>query len=149
MDEKDIKTFKEGDIIFNEGTKESVMYDIHFGLVQIYKNYGKRDQVKLGELRGGFFGEYALVHDSERSATAVAGEDTELAIITPDTLERYFSDNPLKIDLFLQTLCDRIRDLDQRYVDALTCINEYNDADKKGEKPSADLIKRMKNFKYI
>lgn len=146
--EKEVRKYKAGDIIFREGDVEDVMFDICYGLVELYRNYEGKDQVRLGELRGGFFGEYGLGENRARSATAVAGEDTELIVITPDELERYFADNPLKIDLFMQTLSERIRSLDVKYEAALKCLGEYKNCKLNEETPSKDLLKRMDEFRY-
>ena len=70
-------TFKKGEIIFRQGEPGNCMYDIHWGRVGVYAEYGTANEKKLAELYpGDFFGEMGLLEQSPRSATVVALEDS-------------------------------------------------------------------------
>ena len=40
----DIQTYKKGQVIFKEGDKADCMYDIRWGSVGIYANYGTKQE---------------------------------------------------------------------------------------------------------
>lgn len=109
----EVKSFKKKEIIFEQGAYESFMYDIRWGRVGIYENYGKKDQRLLRELDADdIFGEMGLVEARPRSATAVSLEKgTQCVLITADDFSAYFKDKPAKIISIMQRMSQRIRDL--------------------------------------
>ncbi|MBR6965881.1 MAG: cyclic nucleotide-binding domain-containing protein [Clostridia bacterium] len=115
-----VMSFKKGQIIFREGDTGNYMYAVHSGTVGIYVNYGAREETKLTTLYAdSFFGEMSLISDEPRSATAVIEEnDTTLEIIRADDLEALFEANPLKIDMILTHLSNRLRRLTKDYAKA-------------------------------
>lgn len=73
--EKFLRTYRESEVIFEEGSIGRHMYVISSGSVQIQKQ-GNGGVVPLSVLgKGDIFGEMALVDSLPRSATAVAAED--------------------------------------------------------------------------
>ena len=123
-----VKSFSKGQIIFREGDEGTYLYQIHGGCVGIYSKYGTPEQVKLTSLyTNAFFGEMALVGNDPRSATAVVEEDdTMLECIRAEDLEALFKINPLKVDMILGHLSNRLRRLSQDYVKA--CAKAAEDA---------------------
>lgn len=111
----ELKKFKKNQIIFKQGDYETFMYDIRWGSVGIYENYGEKDQRLLRELRADdMFGEMGLVEARPRSATAVSLEkDTQCVLITNDDFASYFRDKPSKIIAIMQRMSQRIRDLSE------------------------------------
>lgn len=109
----EIKKFRKNEIIFKQGAYEDFMYDIRWGKVGIYVNYGEADERLLRELGSeDIFGEMGLVEARPRSATAVALEkDTQCALITKDEFSAYFKEKPAKILTVMQLMSQRIRDL--------------------------------------
>src|SRR5512138_1142975 len=79
---KFLRTFRQGEVIFSEGSSGQQMFVIKAGGVDILKRTRGRDEL-VGTLGPGeIFGEMALVDNLPRSATAVAAEDgTELVAI--------------------------------------------------------------------
>ena len=72
-----------------------------------------------------FFGEMSLICDEPRSATAVVEEnETTLEIIRADDLEALFERNPLKIDMILSHLSNRLRKLTKDYAKACAIASE-------------------------
>ena len=93
------KTFKKGEVIFKQGDLSDCMYDILWGKVGIYANYGTPEEKLLTTLETErFFGEMGMIEGRLRSATAVALEkDTRLRVITPETFNDYFRERPAKV----------------------------------------------------
>ena len=121
-----IKSYSKGEIIFREGDEGVYLYQILAGSVGIYSNYGQDDEVKLTTLyTNAFFGEMALVGKDTRSATAVVEEyDTVLEPIRAEDLAALFKTNPLKVDMILSHLSDRLRRLTVDYVKACADASE-------------------------
>ncbi|MBR3335184.1 MAG: cyclic nucleotide-binding domain-containing protein [Clostridia bacterium] len=123
-----VKSFSRNQIIFREGDEGTYLYQIHGGSVGIYSNYGTPKQVKLTTLyTNAFFGEMALVGNDPRSATAVVEEDdTMLECIRAEDLEALFRINPMKVDMILGHLSNRLRRLSLDYAKA--CATAAEDA---------------------
>lgn len=126
------KFFEKGSVIFKEGAWELSMYDIISGKVGIYANYGEDNETLLTELTAGrYFGEMAVVDAMPRSATAVALEDTETVVVKSGEFDEYLTENPDKVVDVFQSLCMRLRELSNDYIDACTTITEYVQAEDK------------------
>ena len=123
-----VKSFSRGQIIFREGDEGTYLYQIHSGAIGIYTKYGTPEQIKLTTLyTNAFFGEMALVGNDPRSATAVVEEDdTILEYIGAGDMEELFKINPLKVDMILSHLSNRLRRLSLDYVNA--CAKAAEDA---------------------
>ena len=148
--EADQRHFKKGQIIFKEGDFQMHMFDIRYGKVGVYKNYGHEDERLIATLaEGDFFGEMGLVEVRPRSATVVALEDTIADVITQENFGSYFKDKPAKVLSIMQHMSARIRYLTDDYLDSCECINEYLKAEESGQEKTAGLIGRMKKFAGI
>ncbi len=146
MNEEYARHYKKGEVIFGEGTYQQEMYEIQSGAVGIYKDYGKPTQVKLAEIRGEFFGEMGLIENSNRSATAVALQDTTVVAITSDNMYDYFMLDTYKIEGLLQTMAKRINNLDGEYMEICACIDECVQAAQSGQPKSPQLLQKMKKL---
>ena len=143
----ELKKFKKGEIIFNEGDWEMCMYDIRWGNVGIYADYGKDTQKLLTELAAeDYFGEMGLVESLPRSATAVALNDVTLNVITSEGLGDYFSEKPQKVLSIMQHMSNRIRELSADYKEACDTIAEYVELEGANAAKPDSLIKRMMKF---
>ena len=114
---KDVVSYPKGTVICKEGDIVPCMYDIHWGRVGIYSNYGKPEQVELTVLgANNFFGEMGMVDNAPRSATAVAlDNDTTVEIIHPEDFAELFKQNPYKVDMIVRHLSTRLRKLTAEY----------------------------------
>lgn len=74
--------FKTGEVIFKQGYPADNAYVIESGEVEIYKETpdGKEERVALLG-KGQMFGEYGVLDDAPRSASARATQDTSLKIM--------------------------------------------------------------------
>jgi CRP/FNR family cyclic AMP-dependent transcriptional regulator len=76
--EPDIRSFKQGETIFEEGEPADCMFSVVEGAVDIRLRGAVLEHISPG----GVFGEMALIDKLPRSATAVAAADCSLAAIT-------------------------------------------------------------------
>lgn len=90
----DTVTCAPGDIIVKEGDRGDTLYILTSGLLRVERqtNHGKDT---LGEIhKGGFFGEFALLESTERSATIEALSPSRLLTLSRNDLLRIFKSNP-------------------------------------------------------
>lgn len=105
QNEKDFVAYKEGDVIFSEGDLGSIMFGIVTGEVELRAGTKYLATVTENEL----FGEMVLLDSRERSATAVAVEDTTLAKITKERFLEYIAEDPSFALKVMGTLAGRLR----------------------------------------
>ena len=147
--DRNIRKMKKGEVIFKEGDLELCMYNIASGSVGIYANYGKEDEKLLVELKAdekAFLGEMGMIDESPRSATAVALEDTEVAVISSENFADYFKDHPEHIVYIMQNMSKRIRSLTADYLDACRAVAEAVEAEKSGKAKSNWFKDRVVKF---
>ncbi len=130
---KKVEKYKKGTIIFREGDLGRCMYDIHYGTVGIYTDYGTPNEKCLTTLSANkYFGELGMLNNMLRSATAVVlEEDTMLESIYADDFQELFEKNPAKIEMIIKHLSYRIRRLTYQYVDACKLVYEAAQAELK------------------
>lgn len=146
MNQYYVKDFKRGEVLFSENTIGTTMYYIQSGVVGIFKNYGKENQIKLAELDDGAFGEMAIADEGLRTATAVVLKDACIQVIEKDEMEAYFENNPFMKEELLKTVSERIRSLNREYMRVCGCISEYMKAEENGTPKSDLLIKQMRKI---
>ena len=114
---REIQTYKKGQVIFKEGDKADCMYDIRWGSVGIYANYGTKEEKLLTKLSTEeFFGEMGLIDDQPRSATAVALEkDTRVEVINK-TISGSYSNYELEAVLDIMYEADNRNGINSRIV---------------------------------
>lgn len=143
----EIKKFKKNEIIFSEGDSGDFMYDILSGRVGIYTDYGKPEQKLLATLEDeGFVGEMGMIERKPRSATAVALENTEAALVTLENFDEYLKNEPKKAVEVLRHTSARLRQLSADYIRACAAATEYIRIEEMGLKQSPDLMKRIKKI---
>ena len=136
--------FKRGEVIFRQGDPGNCMYDILWGSVGVYAEYGTPNEKKLAELRpGDFFGEMGLLEQSPRSATVVALEnDTQVSVIMESDFRDYFAENPAKVFTIMQTLSQKLRRTTQDYLDVCRTVYETVEGEKKGGEPRSEELEQ-------
>lgn len=103
--ESDIRSFKQGEIIFNEGDPADFMFAVVEGEVQI--NF--RGAVIERCTPVTVFGEMALIDRRPRSATAVAAVDCRLAAIDEKRFLRLVEQVPRFALQMMQVISERLR----------------------------------------
>ncbi len=143
-----LKTFSRGDIIFRQGDPGDCMYDIQFGTIAIYIDFGGANEQKIAELsEGQIFGEMSIIDYSPRTATAVACVDgTELLPISKGEFVDFFKKEPAKILEMLQQMCDRVKATTQDYVEACQTLEERQKAAKNGAEKDSALQAKIEKF---
>ena len=137
--------FKKGDVIFRQGDYSEVMYDIAKGKVGVFADYETETVQQLAELKAGdFLGEMGMIEVYPRSATAVALEDdTVLTEIGEDDLNEFFKDKPEKLLQIMKQMSERLRVVNQKYLNACRVAFENANAEATNTEKSEELKKEM------
>ena len=125
--EENTRLYKQGDVIFEEGSFEMWMYVLRKGTVGIYAHYGKEDEKLLTQVRakqGATFGEMGLLDSMRRSATAVAMEEVEVCIVNGENFADYFGNDPEALLDMMRSMSVRIRRLTNDYMEVCKVIAE-------------------------
>ena len=146
MNDDNTEIFRIGHILFSENDPADTMYYLDDGKVGIYKDYGTEKQVKVGEIREGFFGEMAMADNMRRTATAVILQDSCITPIKKEDLPAYFEQHPAYKMAIIKVLGQRIRNLNREYMTACGCISECIKADEAGKPKKEMLIRQMKKI---
>lgn len=135
---REYRTYKKGEIIFRQGDPADCMYDVRWGSVGIYLNYGTAQEKMLAQIRGNeIFGEMGLVDNVPRSATAVAMEiDTRAEVVTRETFSCYLKERPERVIAVMQSMSKRIRELTADYMEACRAVKEAVETEESGEEKS-------------
>lgn len=108
------KVYKDGEVIVRQGDLGDCMYVVQSGEVEVFLDTEVGEQ-RLAILQAGdFFGEMAVFEREVRSATVRAKEEARALKIDKKTLLRRIKEDPLLAVKFMETLSQRIRDLNAR-----------------------------------
>ena len=109
----DKKTFSKGEIIIHEGdTNADSMYFVVSGNVNVYKAYGKANELMLATLNtGDLFGEMSLFLNEPRTASVIADGDVILMEIKENNVYDIMSNNPKVAYDIVETLCTRLKNM--------------------------------------
>lgn len=143
----EIKEYKKGEIISREGDFELWMYDLLYGKVGIYADYGTPNQVELSVNSAPiFFGELGFLESMPRYGTSVALEDSVVEIINHDNLSQYFQNKPAKVMAIMESLALRMRNIYKLYALSCETLEEYLEVEQRGEAVTPELKERMERF---
>ena len=106
--------YRAGETIVRQGEVGEHMYVIQSGRVEVVRE-SEAGQVKLAELReGDFFGEMALFDRDVRSATVRPVKEARVLTIDKKTFLRKVHEDPSLAFRVMQTMSQRIRELDEQ-----------------------------------
>ena len=144
----DIRTYRNGEVIFRQNDDGQGLYCVQDGKVGIFLDYGGPNEVKLADLMSDqFFGEMGLLEKLPRSATAVSlSDDTVIEVITEDGFYSYFEENPAKVLMLMQQMCNRLRRTSKDYLRACSTVRETVESEKTGKPKSKSLLKRIADY---
>ena len=144
----EIVKYKKNQVIINEGAIADDMFEIVFGQVGIYLDYGLETQKEISILgEGDFVGELELIDSSTRIASAVALTDNvTVKKFTMDDFNLFVRENPGKVILMIQQLSGRVRSLDNHYYDACTLIDEFRKAAEENVPANPELVAKSRRF---
>lgn len=144
--------YKKNQVLFNQGDVADFMFEIVSGRIGIYMDYEVEEgQKELGILEDGdFLGELEFIDASARIATAVA-LDNEVVVkkLNIDDFNEIMKEKPAKVILMIQQLSDRIRKLDNNYLEACQTIDEYRRAEEENLPKSEGLIAKLRKFSAV
>lgn len=114
------KQFKRGDTIFRKDDRGTHLYVVLEGAVKIALpgEFGQEALVAIARA-GEYFGELALLDRSPRSATVVALEDTQAALLAADDFLAFLESHPLAVRTVLEALARTVRRLSDRVEDLI------------------------------
>ena len=108
------------EVIYREGDPGDRLYVLAEGGIEVWKNYGSPNQVRLAAQDDvSCFGEMGVLDESPRSATIVAAEDTRLLSLDGTQLKELIMHRPEIAFDFFSVLVSRVRHADQRFEDAV------------------------------
>jgi len=109
--------YKDGDAIVKQGELGDCMYVVQSGEVEVVQKTGGGEQQLAVLGAGDFFGEMAVFEREVRSATVRAQGEARALKVDKKTLLRRIKEDPLLAVNLLQTLSQRIRDLNAQMAD--------------------------------
>ncbi|MBI1728958.1 MAG: cyclic nucleotide-binding domain-containing protein [Candidatus Rokubacteria bacterium] len=113
------RTFKAGDVIFNEGDDaKGEAFLVHEGKVEVRKQFGAEARLLVVLGKGQLLGELALFRNAPRSATAIAAEPVTLLLIPAHRLEALMRTNPSLAMAIVKDLSGRMLAAEERARDA-------------------------------
>ena len=107
------KSYSSGDVILTEGeTRADSMYLVTSGSVDVYKGYGKANEVLLSTLTtGAIFGEMSLFLKEPRTATIIARGAVTLTEVTESDMYQLMKNKPDFAYSIAKTLCTRLKNM--------------------------------------
>src|SRR6185295_10903883 len=111
-----LKAYKAGRNIFQEGEPGDGLYLILEGRVQITCLLGQDQRIVLSRLKDGdFFGEMAVLDNQPRSATATAETDATVYFILRDDLLKVLERSPSLAANLVKEFSQRMREFNHQY----------------------------------
>lgn len=109
------ESYKPGDFIFFEGDIENHFYIVETGVVKIFTkdNQGQRIPI-LEVVDGESFGEFALISNSPRSATAQALTDVTLVRVSEQGFKELMGDLPTWAECMLKSFVERLQNMTEK-----------------------------------
>lgn len=105
-----VRRIDAGEPLFLEGDVPAAMYVVTSGLVHILRRGRVLEDVRAG----GVVGELAMIDEHPRSAAAMAGADSEVAVIDRPALLRLLRTEPVIALAIMRILARRIRAMNRR-----------------------------------
>lgn len=144
---EEMKKFRKGEVIFKEVVFQLWMYDLLFGAVALYVDYGTPEEVLVSSTSApAFFGEVGLMESIPRFATAVALEDCVTKVIRHEDLSEYFRNNPSKVMSMLESLSEKLGTAYRMFGYACQTFEEFVETARSGKSVSDSLKAKALKF---
>lgn len=112
------ETFKAGQFIFLEGDKSAHFYIIQDGTVEIFTNSGK-EYFKIAVLGPGeSFGEFALLNNAPRSASARAISDVQVVKVSERGYQQMLNELPGWASCMMASFVRRLKMMNERVLES-------------------------------
>jgi signal transduction histidine kinase len=118
------KSYKSGEIIFEEGDNAERFFIVLDGAVEVWKDFKDPEPDMLAvHGKGHLFGEMAIIDDLPRSATVIAKDATRLLYIERNDFHRIVTENSAVAISLLKSVSLMVRKSNQSFVDNLRARN--------------------------
>ncbi|MFP4416569.1 MAG: Crp/Fnr family transcriptional regulator [Chitinispirillaceae bacterium] len=108
------RTFKDGEVICEEGSLGREMFIIEKGSVGVFKN-GENGRVKLATVgENGIIGEMSILDNLPRSATVIAQQQTSVTLINESIFKNTLQKAPIWLTSIVKIVVSRLRDANRR-----------------------------------
>ncbi len=113
-----VKSYKKNTIVVDKGDETSSLYVILSGSIKVFLADADGKEIVLSNmLAGDYFGELALIGETQRSASIVTLEDSKFAVISKSALKTCLAKNPEMAFNIINGLIYRINHLTQKVSD--------------------------------
>ncbi|MEP7111308.1 MAG: response regulator [Ferruginibacter sp.] len=107
--ERNVNHYKRKQVIYSEGNHPARLFYIEKGKVKIFKTHSDGKELTVGLFNeGDFLGYTALLEESVYKETAVAIEDTDIAIIPKEEFDTLINNNREVTQKFIQLLAKNV-----------------------------------------
>ncbi len=125
------ESYKEDDIIYNEGEKGGTLYFLLSGKVRICRTSQFGDLLPYAAVNDGeTFGLMSFIDGSNHNATAISDKDCVVAEIKRESFETLLEKDPMMFAKVYKKigihLCDIIRTMNKQYMDLTTYMFTKN-----------------------
>lgn len=135
-----IKKYKKGDIVFNEGDKSDAMYYIQSGSIRLFKKKGN-GSIELGTVhKGEVIGEMGFLDGGHRSASAEIMYDADLVEINSGQMAEQLKNLPQWISVLLKTVVNRLRSANNKIKQLETVTSSINYGNEGGNSSSYEFL---------
>jgi len=108
------RCYKKGELIFQEGESSDTLFIVHQGLIKLSKlNEEGKEQIIRLLFPGDFFGQFALLQNSNHYANAEAVEKTTVCLIDKIAFIKKLEKNPMMALHFINELNNRLSRADE------------------------------------
>lgn len=120
------ENYKAGENIFFEGEVQNHFYIVESGTVQIYTMSKQAERVNIAQIKDGeSFGEFALLSNMPRSATAQALTDVVVVKVSEEGFKKLLSELPVWANCMMTSFVDRL----QNMTEALKSAEQFSSRD--------------------
>ncbi|MNK12114.1 cAMP receptor protein [compost metagenome] len=106
------ESYAAGDYIFFEGDLENHFYIVETGVVQIFTKNKQGQRVDICQMVDGeSFGEFALLDNKPRSATAQALTDVHLVKVTEEGFKELVAELPVWANCMMKSFVERLSNM--------------------------------------
>ncbi len=111
-----LKSYRKNTVIIEKGDESSSLYALVSGKVRVYIADDEGKEVCLSVLSepGDYFGELALVGDTERTASVMTMEDSKFLVISKQDFTAFLAHNPQVSLALIRQLVEQVKTLTDR-----------------------------------
>lgn len=109
------ESYKPGEFIFFEGDIENHFYIVENGVVSIFTKDNTGKKIPITEIVDGeSFGEFALISNSPRSASAQALTDVTLVKVSEEGFKHLMAELPVWAESMLKSFVERLQNMTEK-----------------------------------